>query len=286
MLITSDLHGHTSFSDGRPSPEEFIEKRRAAGMLVVALSDHDVMSGVNRAAVAAARVGLWLLPAVEVTAFLHHGTPRAEQVHILAYYPQALSTPPRLHATSLFQRGLRVQEKWCAFVLDWLDARPRDDRDPIDPGGALSALRSAEFPAIQPLLDLLGARSPSGLQSFQSHNRHFWEDDPELFGWQPEEAIEAIRADGAVDIVAHPARCHDQERMRAVATYASGIELHTSRSESAPGYRELATSLRKLWTASSNDHDSLPYQPPSSHTPVRTLERLLGRVLPIELICS
>ena len=286
MLITSDLHGHTLFSDGRHSPEEYIEQRRAAGMLVVALSDHDVLAGVIRGAAAAARASLWFLPAVEVTAFLHHGTPRAEQFHILAYYPPEFSTPPRLRATSMHQRGLRVQEKWRAFVLTWFDGLGSEDREALDPDGALSRLPPDEFPSLQPMFDLLMTRRRSVFQRFFDHNRHFWEDDPELFGWQPEEAIEAVRADGAVDVVAHPARYNDQDRARAVTEYATGLELVTSREESAPGYRKLADERRKLWTASSDDHQNRAYQKPLKNTPVRTLERLLRRPLPIELICS
>jgi 3',5'-nucleoside bisphosphate phosphatase len=286
MLITSDLHGHTLFSDGRHTPEEYVEQRRAAGMLVVALSDHDVLTGVVRGAAAAARARMWFLPAVEVTAFLHHGTQRAEQFHILAYYPPTFSTPPLLRATSMYQRGVRVQERWRSFVLTWMDGLGAEDRDAVDPDGGLSRLPPAEFPALQPMFDLLMRRRRSVFQAFFDHNRRFWEDDPELFGWQPEEAIEAIRADGAVDVIAHPARYEDQERTRAVAGYATGLELHTSREEAAPGYRELADEGRKLWTASSDDHQYRAYQKPLRNTPVRTLERLLRRTLPIEMICS
>ena len=117
MYIATDLHGHTLFSDGRATPEEYIEFRRALGMRIVAVSDHDVLSGVRRAALAAERSRMLLVPAVELTSFLHFGTERAEQLHVLAYFPPAFATPPRLRQTALYQRGLRVQERWRAFTV-------------------------------------------------------------------------------------------------------------------------------------------------------------------------
>jgi 3',5'-nucleoside bisphosphate phosphatase len=286
MYITSDLHGHTVYSDGRHTPEEYVEQRRAAKILVMAISDHDVLTGVIRGAAAAARARLWFVPAVEVTAFLHHGTPQAEQFHILAYYPPSYATTPRLRHTAMYQRGLRVQQRWREFVLAWLQKLAPEDRAAIDPNEALSRLSPPDFPALQPVFDLLMTRHRAMFQPFFDHNRHFWEDDPELFGWQPEEAIDAIRADGAIDVVAHPARYRDQERTRAAVEYASGVELYTSREESSPGYRQVAESRKMLWTASSDDHQMRAYQSPLVSTPIGTLERLLRRTLPIELLLA
>lgn len=284
MRVRSDLHGHTLYSDGRITPERYVEDRRAAGIQIVALSDHDVLAGTIRGAVAAMRAGLYSLPAVEVTAFLHHGTERAEQFHILAYFPPAFLTPPRLRATALHQRGLRVQARWREFVLAWMDQLAPEDLAALDPDGALARLPPDEFPSLQPTFDLLMSRRRAIFQAFFDHNRRFWDDDPELFAWQPEEAIETIRADGAVDVIAHPSRYNDQERTRAVAEYATGLELYTSRTEASPEYRELAERPRKLWTASADDHQNAAYQRPLQSTPVPTLERLLRQTLPIELI--
>jgi predicted metal-dependent phosphoesterase TrpH len=116
----------------------------------------------------------------------------------------------------------------------------------------------------------------------------FWEEDRELFGWSPEEAIDFIRADGALDVVAHPARYRDKERTLAALQRASGVEVYTSRhkGEVAAFYRTFAEENHKYWTASSDDHQNARYTRPPSGTPVATLERILGRALPIELIMA
>jgi hypothetical protein len=69
---------------------------------------------------------------------------------------------------------------------------------------------------------------------------------------------------------------------------ATGVEVYTSRhkGEVAAEYRAFAEEHRKLWTASSDDHQNARYVRPPCGTPVQTLERILHRTLPIELICA
>lgn len=288
MYVATDLHGHTMFSDGRDTPEAFVEFRRGLGMRVIAITDHDVMGGVLRGAAAAARAGMFFVPAMEVTAFLHFGTDRAEQFHILAYFPPAFATPPRLRQTALYQRGLRVAERWRAFALAWMAGLAAEDRAAIDPDGAVAALPAGEFPALQSFFDLVTARRSALFPALRDHHVRFWEDDRELFGWEPEEAMDAIRADGAIDVVAHPARYRDKQRTMAVLERATGVEVYTSRhrGEIAAEYRAFAEKRRKLWTASSDDHQNARYIKPPCGTPVHTLERILHRTLPIEMLMS
>ncbi len=287
MLIPTDLHGHTLFSDGRATPEAYVDFRREIGMRVVAVSDHDVLTAVPRAARAAAEAGILFVPAVEVTAFLHFGTDRAEQFHVLAYFPARFSSLPLLRQTALFRRGERVQAKWKAFVLSWMEGLGEEERRAIDPEGELGGLSPADFPALQSMIDRVVARTTL-FSAFRDHHVSFWEEDRELFGWTPEEAIECIRQDGALDVVAHPARYRDKERTRVVLLRASGVEVYTSRhkAEVAESFRAFAEEHKKCWTASSDDHQNARYVLPPAGTPVSTIERILGKALPIEAILS
>lgn len=282
--IAADLHGHTHFSDGRATPEAFIEFRRSIGMRLCAVSDHDVMAAVPAAARAAQRAGLWFLPALEVTSYLNFGTKEAEQFHVLAYFPPSHAHPSRLFRTALHARGLRVQARWRDFVLEWLDSLAVEERAAISPGGALDALPAAEFPALQSMIDRICAARPGLYDPFRLHHIKFWEEDRELFGWTPEEAMEAIRADGAFDVVAHPGRYREKERTRRALLFASGIEAYTSRhrGEIAKEFRAFAEENGKAWTASSDDHQNARYIRPPCGIPVRTVERLFGRSLSME----
>lgn len=283
MWVATDLHAHSAFSDGTASPEEVVATRAAASLSVIALSDHDMLAGVRRAARRADALGLRLLPAMEATAFFHFGSPAAEQVHILAYFPPRFLAGDRLEQTFLYRRGLRVQARWRDFICTWLDDLHADDRRALDEDGELSQTPADRFPGLQILIQRIVAHRPQLFRHFIRSHVHFWNDDRELFGWTPEELIDAIRADGAVDIVAHPARYRDKDRLARVLLGASGVEAYTSRHRPAwaAQFRAFAEAHSKLWTASTDDHqkpDAL-YAAPASPTPGWVIERLLDEPL-------
>lgn len=288
MFVATDLHGHTTFSDGRTSPEAYVDFRRELGMRVIAISDHDVFAGVRRGAAAASAAGMIFVPAAEITAFFHFGTREAEQVHVLAYFPPAILAGARFEQTLLYRRGLRVQEAWRDFVLTWLDGEDATARDAIDPSRELEALPPAEFPALQPFIDRIIARARPRFEAFRDHHYRFWNDDRALFGWTPEEAIDAIREGGAIDVVAHPARYRDAEKTAALLYRATGLEVYTSRHkpEVAAKYRAFAESHAKLWTSSADDHQNARYIRPPCGTPLKTLERIVRHPLPLGVVVA
>lgn len=74
-----DLHSHSDVSDGTEPPAEVMRRGRAAGLDVLALTDHDTVAGLPAAA-AALPAGLTLVPGMELSC-------RREgmSVHMLAY---------------------------------------------------------------------------------------------------------------------------------------------------------------------------------------------------------
>lgn len=77
-----DLHTHSSASDGTDTPGDLVREAAAAGLDVVALTDHDAMSGWAEAQQAADEVGITVLPGLEIsTRYGHRG------VHLLGYLP-------------------------------------------------------------------------------------------------------------------------------------------------------------------------------------------------------
>ncbi|MBN3033356.1 MAG: PHP domain-containing protein [Candidatus Saganbacteria bacterium] len=79
--MTADLHLHSSFSDGTDSPEELVRQAAVAGLKTIALTDHDTLAGLERAAAAGRAAGVEVIPGLELTT----EQPRAE-VHILGYF--------------------------------------------------------------------------------------------------------------------------------------------------------------------------------------------------------
>ncbi len=75
-----DLHCHSTASDGTQSPATVMEEAVAADLDVVALTDHDSASRWAEAASAAERLGVGLVPGMEIST-KHDGA----GVHLLAY---------------------------------------------------------------------------------------------------------------------------------------------------------------------------------------------------------
>ena len=64
-----DLHTHSSVSDGTESPAELLATARAAGLDVIALTDHDTTAGWS-VAEAARPPGLTVVPGMELSCLL------------------------------------------------------------------------------------------------------------------------------------------------------------------------------------------------------------------------
>jgi hypothetical protein len=76
-----DLQSHSTLSDGALPPAEVVAAAAAAGVELLALSDHDTSSGVPEAQQAARAAGIGLVPATEIST-IHEGQ---QDLHILGY---------------------------------------------------------------------------------------------------------------------------------------------------------------------------------------------------------
>ena len=77
-----DLHIHTTASDGRLAPEEVVRLAAQHGLSLIAITDHDTVSGIQRALDAAASFpSLRVIPGIEINT----DTPTGE-AHILGYF--------------------------------------------------------------------------------------------------------------------------------------------------------------------------------------------------------
>lgn len=58
MTYISDLHTHSSASDGQYAPAELARLAKERGLEALALTDHDTLDGLDEAAQAGAALGL------------------------------------------------------------------------------------------------------------------------------------------------------------------------------------------------------------------------------------
>lgn len=88
MLI--ELQSHSTVSDGQLSPAEVVAQAWEAGVTTLALSDHDAVAGVAEAAEAAGKLGVELVPAVEMSCVHEY----AEDLHICGYWVDLATITP------------------------------------------------------------------------------------------------------------------------------------------------------------------------------------------------
>jgi len=82
-----DLHAHTTHSDGTVSPTELVELARDLGLNAVAVTDHDTVDGLEEALAAGERLGVEVIPGVELSLEWEDRT-----LHLLGYFFCALPT--------------------------------------------------------------------------------------------------------------------------------------------------------------------------------------------------
>jgi predicted metal-dependent phosphoesterase TrpH len=98
-----DLQSHSTHSDGALPAAEVVERARESGVELLALSDHDTVSGVCEALAAGERAGVRVVPAVEISA-VDDGAPVGRELHILGY--------------DIDHRGALLTERLSAFLAD------------------------------------------------------------------------------------------------------------------------------------------------------------------------
>jgi 3',5'-nucleoside bisphosphate phosphatase len=77
-----DLHSHTVYSDGTLTPTGLVRLARTNGIRALAVTDHDHTGGLDEALEAGTRVGLEIIPGIELS--VSHA--EFEDIHLLVYY--------------------------------------------------------------------------------------------------------------------------------------------------------------------------------------------------------
>ena len=110
-----DLHTHSTVSDGTESPSEVMRAAAAAGLDVVALTDHDSTAGLPEASEMAGALGISFVPGIEVSC-------RREgvSIHLLAYWPEpGHGDVAAMLATTRSARVRRAQEIVRRLAVDY-----------------------------------------------------------------------------------------------------------------------------------------------------------------------
>jgi predicted metal-dependent phosphoesterase TrpH len=200
---TFDLQSHSTHSDGELAPADVVSAAAAAGVELLALSDHDTAAGVPEAQAAARAAGIGLVTATEITS-VYDGR---QDLHMLGYLidplqPQLVQTLERSQSDRE-RRAQRMADalRELGFVLDdeMLAQRAAQGRSIGRPhlaqavvGHPENAERLRDDGLLDPT-DFLVAYLIEGKPAFRDRQA------PSV-----EEAIELIHGAGGVAVWAHP----------------------------------------------------------------------------------
>jgi len=251
--VRIDLHSHSTVSDGTDPPAEVMRRARAAGLDVIALTDHDTLAGHDEAR-RALPPGLVLVPGMELSCRLG-----GHSVHLLAYHvdPAHTGLAEQLHAITTDRvrraqdmvgklRELGVDITWeqvAAIAGDGVVARPHIARA-MFAAGAIASPDQAFTP------EWIG----SGGRAYVSR-----------YALDPEHAIRLVSSAGGVSVLAHPGAPQggwvigDEAVARLARAGLGGLEVAHPDHDDAERIRlaALAATLGLVSSGGSDDHGSL-----------------------------
>jgi len=105
-----DLHCHSTASDGALSPAELVERAFQQGVEVLALTDHDSVSGLMEARLTADRLGITLINGIELSALYLNECLHVVGLNIDPTHPQLLAGI-ELQQHLRQQRAEKISEK-------------------------------------------------------------------------------------------------------------------------------------------------------------------------------
>ncbi|QEO09637.1 PHP domain-containing protein [Protaetiibacter larvae] len=245
-----DLHAHSSVSDGTETPAELVAAGVAAGLGVLAITDHDSTAGWDQAIIAAHGTGLELVPGIELSTQQDYAS-----VHILGYLvdpddPELRAATAAIRSERLHRAESMVARIAVDYALDWDDVLAQ-----TTPGATVGRPHIA---------DALVARGhvPDRSAAFATilHWRGGYYRPHEAP--PPVEGVRLITGAGGVAVIAHPGargpqRVLSDARMRSLVDAGLfGLELdhRDNPVASRPHWAELARRFGLVTTGSSDYH--------------------------------
>lgn len=207
-----DLHTHTTFSDGTDTPTELVNKALASGISVLAITDHDSISGWNEAT-AALRPGLSLVPGAEISCQTMDGV----SVHVLGllFDPNHQELMNTLEKTRDNRIG-RMEKIINRINEAGIDISMSDVLEQLSEGATLGRPHLADALVKK---GVVASRDEAFTKMLHNNSRYY----VSHYSPSPELAIELIKQAGGVAVIAHPMASH-RGRVISKETFGSIID--------------------------------------------------------------
>lgn len=242
-----DLHSHTHFSDGFYSPTDLVKKVKKHGIDLLGITDHDTVDGVKEAIEAGKKIGVEVIPGMEISTDL-----MKKEVHILAYFID-IENKELLEYLSFFRKERLKRAERIVKKLNYLGFTISIN-DVVD---------NAENSAIgRP--HIAKAMVKRGIVETQrdAFNKFIGNDCPayeKKVHVSPQSAVKIISDAGGLSVIAHPNKMPENILKELIEAGIDGIEVvhpsHTNRLINY--YRGIASEYFLLETGGSDFHGGL-----------------------------
>ncbi len=267
-----DLHLHTTASDGRATPRELVDLAVAAGLTVMAVTDHDTTASVADVQAYARTRGIEAIAGIEITAVLD-----GRDVHMLGYFMDP--------GDRAFQVFLTAQRQSRIVRLEAIGEKLAELGVPVNLGAALSLARLQSSVSVgrpQVARALVAAGHAKDMRD--AFDRWLGTGRPGFVarvGPRPEAVIATVHAAGGLISLAHPGRTQIDDHIPALqAAGLDAIEVYHSDHDDAmvQRYAALAAQRGLRATGGSDFHadPSSGVRPGSVTLPRHLWERLLA----------
>ncbi|MGH2700685.1 MAG: PHP domain-containing protein [Actinomycetota bacterium] len=200
-----DLHAHTTVSDGGDAPRELIRKAAGAGLTAIAVTDHDNDAGCADAIGEGERLGIEVVPAVEISCDVEDLQKRGfaptsrPTMHLLGYFiPQRAN--PLSDALFELQHHRANRNRIIVQRLNELGIDVTFEEVEAEAGGPGSQIGRPHFAAV-----LVRHRAvPDYQTAFDEYLAKGAKAYVDRKLYRPAEAIELMVSAGAVPVLAHP----------------------------------------------------------------------------------
>lgn len=188
-----DLHTHTTYSDGSQTPSELVAEAAAKGLSAIAITDHDSVDGLPEALAAGERLGIEVVPGVEIN--LEHDRVTMD---MLGYFLAGMPTD-ELQGELAELRAYRAErnERMLERLADLGLPLDRADLAAAGENGAVGRPHIGEAMVRRGYVSSIG----EAFELYLRRGAPAWVDRRRL-ALGP--ALRLLRASGALPVLAHP----------------------------------------------------------------------------------
>jgi predicted metal-dependent phosphoesterase TrpH len=250
MSSKIDMHTHTTASDGACTPTENVRFAKEAGLVALAITDHDTMAGIHEAVEAGNALGIRVIPGVEVSTAIGR-----QDIHILGYNMDMSNTAFQAFLSDQQHvRGRRNQQLVARLNELGVDVTIEEIlRETPTLQGHADAIGRPHFAQALIRRGLVGSTQ----EAFEVYLMLGGLAFVGIARVEPEVAIDQIRAAGGKAVLAHPGLYRKDEDVRRVLNYGiDGIEAYHSdhTPEQEAYFVELSKQYGIVATAGSDFH--------------------------------